>query len=351
MKILIDIGHPAHVHFFKNPIRLLQERGHDIIITSRVKEFAVDLLDQFSLSHYTLSALGSGGLLGLGTELITRNYKLYKIIKQHKPDVMAAIGGVSIAQVGKLTGVPSLVFYDTENAKLQNAITYPFATKVIVPQCYEAWLPRKSHIRYAGYHELSYLHPDYFSPDKNIAIKNGLSEHSDTFFLRMVSWKANHDIGETGWSYDLLLKLIDKLAKKGKIIISSESKLDSKLEKYSYTGSISDVHHILAYCRCFIGESATMASEAAVLGVPAIYAAKTGRGYTNEQESKYSLVKNIHELSWDSLESLVNEMLSKPSSYWLHARQQLLNDTIDVAKFVADCIEHHQFAVPFVQPI
>jgi len=40
----------------------------------------------------------------------------------------------------------------------------------------------------------------------------------------------------------------------------------------------------MAYCRAFIGESATMASEAAVLGVPAVYAAETGRSYTDEQE-------------------------------------------------------------------
>jgi predicted glycosyltransferase len=29
MKVLIDIGHPAHVHFFRNAIRELEGRGHE----------------------------------------------------------------------------------------------------------------------------------------------------------------------------------------------------------------------------------------------------------------------------------------------------------------------------------
>jgi hypothetical protein len=40
MKILIDIGHPAHVHFFKNAIRELEGRGHEVKVTARDKEVA-----------------------------------------------------------------------------------------------------------------------------------------------------------------------------------------------------------------------------------------------------------------------------------------------------------------------
>ncbi len=339
MKVLIDIGHPAHVHFFRNPIRLLQEHGHEIVITSRDKEFALELLDGMGLKHYPLSALKKGGILSLGKELIARDYALLKIVNEVKPDVMAGIGGVFIAHVGKLTGIPSLAFYDTENATLQNAITYPLASAVIVPNCYETWVPKKRHIRYDGYHELSYLHPDYFTPNKNIAIQNGLAESGDTFFLRMVSWQANHDIGENGWSVELLRQTVDKLSKQGKVIISSESILPEDLAQHRYQGKVEDVHHVMAFCRAFIGESATMASECAVLGIPSIYAAETGRGYTNEQEARYGLVRNLKALSWDKLEPLIDELLSHSSEHWQSKREELLSNTIDVAKFVTGCIE------------
>ncbi len=339
MKVLIDIGHPAHVHFFRQPIRLLKAHGHEVIITSRDKEFALQLLDEMKLPHHPLSALKKGGLLTLGRELIQRNLALRQVVKQERPDIMAAIGGVFIAQVGKLTGVPSLVFYDTENATLQNAITYPFASAVIVPRCYETWLPKLRHIRYAGYHELSYLHPSYFTPDRARAIANGLAEQGETFFLRLVSWQASHDIGEAGWNTELLRKVVHRLSQHGKVLISSEAQLGEEFAPYLYRGKVNEVHHVMAYCRAFIGESATMASECAVLGVPAIYAARTGRGYTNEQERRYGLVRNLRELSWEKLGTLIDEILAQPLAHWQARRAQLLHETIDVAAFATDCIE------------
>lgn len=339
MKILIDIGHPAHVHFFRYPVTLLQAHGHEVIITSRDKEIALDLLNELGLQHIPLSAQGQGGLSSLGKELVIRNRALLNIVRQVRPDIMAAIGGVFIAHVGQLTRIPSLVFYDTENAHLQNAITYPFASCVIAPRAYKAWLPRRRHVRYAGYHELSYLHPNYFSADRNLAIANGLNPKGDNFLIRLVSWKANHDIGEKGWTAELLRRVISKLSTRGKIMISSEGKLEGELAAYRYPGKISEIHHVMAFCRAFIGESATMASECAVLGVPAIYAAKTGRGYTDEQETRYGLVRNIHRLDWTELETVIDSLLDQPQTRWKAVRQALLDDTIDVATYVADCIE------------
>jgi predicted glycosyltransferase len=339
LRILIDIGHPAHVHFFKNPIRLLEHRGHNIVVTSRDKEMALQLLDGLGLEHREISAKNKGGLASLGNELLTRNYRLAKIVRAFKPKIMAAIGGVSIAQVGRLLGVPSLVFYDTENARLQNAITYPFASCVIVPRCYEAWVPKHRHLRYDGYHELSYLHPRYFKADRELAISNGLASSGDTFFIRVVSWEASHDIGERGWTGPLLSKLVRKLSAVGKVLISAEGPLGDDLESHRYVGDVKEVHHVLAHCRAFVGESATMASECAVLGVPAIYAAQTGRGYTNEQESRYGLVTNLRLLDWGSMQAAVDRILARPIEHWQTARQALLDTTIDVAEFVARCTE------------
>jgi hypothetical protein len=95
----------------------------------------------------------------------------------------------------------------------------------------------------------------------------------------------------------------------------------------------------MAFCRAFIGESATMASECVVLGVPSVYAAHTGRGYTNEQEALYRLVINERTLSWDRLNAAVDSLLTIPKQACQDRRQELLADTIDVAEFVTDCIE------------
>ena len=339
MRILIDIGHPAHAHFFRNPIRLLVEHGHEVIVTSRDKEMALDLLDHFGIEHVSLSALGKGGIFSLGYELIVRDYRLYRIVSKQRPDVMAAIGGVFISHVGRLTGIPSLVFYDTENASLQNAITYPFASTVITPTCYKAWLPRGRSVRYRGYHELSYLHPKYFHPDREKALGNGLAATGDTFLLRLVSWKASHDLREGHWTVDLVERLVAKLEALGKVLISSEGPLPGALERRRYAGDPAEIHHVMAFCRAYVGESATMASECAVLGIPAVYAAETGRGYTDEQDERYGLVKNIRRLEWDRIEQAVDSILGEHESRWAEARSALLSDTIDVAEFVTEFIE------------
>jgi len=338
MKILIDINHPAHVHFFRNPIRLMIDRGHEVMVTSRDKEMAIDLLEELGIPNRKLSSLGGGGLLSLGKELVLRNWALLKVVREFRPDAMSAIGGTSIAQVGFLTRTPSLVFYDTENARLQNAITYPFSSCVLVPRCYESWLPGKRHVRYAGYHELSYLHADYFQSDLDTAIANGLEQGRDNYFIRVVSWQANHDVGERGWTPDILSRLISKLSQTGNVIISSERELPDEFSPYLYKGKVSAVHHVLAFCGLFIGESATMASECAVLGVPAIYAAETARGYTNEQEERYGLVKNISAIEDHLILEAVDDMLSLDESTLKAKHLKLLEETIDVANFVADAI-------------
>ncbi len=336
MRVLIDIGHPAHVHFFRRPIELLREQGHQILITSRQKEIAADLLDAYGMEHVSLSK--EGGKSGLLGELIVRDFRLWRVVRQWRPDVMAAIGGIFIAHAGMLGRVPSLVFYDTENAKMQNLLTYPMATRVIVPRCYSAWTPKGRELRYPGYHELSYLRPPYFSAQRDIALANGVAVDRPTYLVRLVAWKANHDIGERGLSHDAVRGIVGRLGAHGKVIISAESSLPEDLESFRYTGDPAMIHHVMAHCVGFFGESATMASECAVLGVPAVYAANTGRGYTDEQESRYGLVHNARSLDDATLFAALDWLLSFPEGRGQALRQKLLNDTFDVSAFAASVI-------------
>lgn len=343
MKILIDIGHPAHVHFFREPVRILAQRGHDILVTSRRKDCAEELLGELGIKHLCLSAQGRAGLVGLAWELVSRDWALARAVRVFRPDVMTAIGGTFVAQVGWTLRVPSVVFYDTENARLQNAITYPFASVLVVPRCYRGWVPAGRDIRYPGYHELSYLHPARFHADRLAALRNGLSAEGDTFLIRLVAWRASHDVGDSGIGIDLLRGLIATLGERGKVLISAEGRLPGEFATLQYEGKKSELHHVMAYCRAYVGESATMASECAVLGVPAVYAASTGRGYTDEQEARYGLVRNVRHVNGEALGGAVNWALSRTRAETAEARARLLADTIDVASFAADCVEQYAF--------
>ena len=58
MKIFVDIGHPAHVHYFKNLILNLKDKGHEFLITARKKDVSQELLDNYNIP-YTSRGTGS----------------------------------------------------------------------------------------------------------------------------------------------------------------------------------------------------------------------------------------------------------------------------------------------------
>ena len=183
MKILIDIMHPAHVHVFRNFYFEMKKRGHEILVTARNKEMTTYLLKKYDIPYIKISSIGNSKVQLL-KEFFVRSWNLYKIIRKFKPDVMIGLMGIIIAPLGRLLRIPTIVLYDTENAKLTNFTAYRLCTRFVTPDCYKKRLGKKN-IRYAGYHELTYLHPRYFSPDPLVLKKLELSE-DDTIHDRQV---------------------------------------------------------------------------------------------------------------------------------------------------------------------
>ena len=342
MHILVDIIHPAHVHFFKHAIALWRKQGHTVSITARRKDIAIDLLERYGFNYFDLGPAGKG-LSGLAVELARRNVKLLRLTQKLRPDVLVGIGGVFIAQVGRLMRIPSVVFTDTENATLSNRLTFPFAAVVCTPTCYEATVPKNKHLAYAGYHELAYTHPDYFSPDPKVLDTFGLQADQNFIIVRLVSWGAAHDVSDHGFVD--MVATVKQLGRFGRVLISSEKELPADLRPYQVSAAPELMHHLLYYARLFIGESATMASESATLGTPAIFVSTSVRGYTNEQEKKYDLTYTFSDPVKGQQQALNKaiEILSDPHAKekWQTKRNRMLADKIDVTRFIVDIVEKY----------
>jgi predicted glycosyltransferase len=342
MRILIDLTHPGDVHFFRYAIPLWRERGHTILITARRKDLTVDLLQRLNIEHEDLGAARSG-LLGLSLELFARTYRLCRRVREFRPDVMTTTAGTFIAQASWICGVPSVVFYDTENATLSNLITYPVCTAVVTPRCYTGRVPAAKHHTYPGYQELAYTHPRRFTPDPARLAEFGLSRDEPFIFLRMVSWGAAHDTLDHGFTHPE--RAVRELERFGRVVISAEGRLPPALEPNRLSGPLENVHHVLAFARLYIGESATMASESATLGTPSIFVATTGRGYTDEQERRYGLTYTFRDRRTAQQDGLAKavEILSDPDAKnrWAAKRDQMLADTIDVTEYVVELVESY----------
>ena len=335
----MEILHPAHVHFFRNAIDVWTKRGDKVLVLSREKDVANQLLTAYGIPFESISRLGKSKI-SLLSEMVTRDVRMFKRAKSFKPDVLVGIMGVTIAQVGPLIRKPAIVFYDTENAKLTNRVVYPLAHSVCTPECYAARV-NGNHIRYPSYHELAYLHPDRFSPDPEVVRRAGVDPFAPFFLLRFVSWQASHDVGEAGFDLEFKRKLVKQLQAHGRVLISSENALPDDLEELRFNAPPEQIHHFLAYAKMLIGESATMASEAAVLGTPAFYIADTGRGYTDEQEAKYQLVWNYkRQEARDALKEIERLLSDNDLDEVMKSRRaKMLEQRIDATSWLVNYVD------------
>lgn len=352
MRIVVDLNHPAHVHLFKNFIEIMNSKGHDVLITASDKEITFELLNLYNFEYVNLGSYGKSPFEKL-LNVPKLDYRMYKAVKKFNPDIFLGVGSIRASHVAYLMGKPSIAFEDTEHCKEQHILYIPFTSTILTPSCFKGNLGKKQ-IRYNGYHEISYLHPNYFKPNPSVLEEMGLSKDDNFFLIRFASFSATHDTQSEKFKKEYVLPLIEKLEKNGKIIISSEEKLDKYLEKYQYNLSPTKYHDVLYHAKMYIGESSTSAEEAAILGTPSLnferilingtpHSFGELSGVLNELENKYGLVYCFHdeEKLLQKLDELLDKGIKDTKQEWIEKSYKLLKDNIDVTQFMVWFIENY----------
>lgn len=334
MKYLIDIGHPAHVHYFRNLSHIFIRQGHEVLFTCRDKDVTVSLLQHYgfrfiNLGHPFRSLPGKI----FGIPFFTLRI-IFISIRFH-PDVYLNASLYS-AFTAWLFRKPHISLEDTFNME-QVRLYMPF-TSCILTGTYDHPSLGKKEIRYNGYQELLYLHPNYFRPDKTVLNELGLAENEPYAVIRFVSWSASHDARHKGMSLRNKLIAVREFSKYARVFVSSESELPHDLKDYEIKIAPHKMHDVLAFSCLVFGESATMVSEAAMLGVPGIFIDDTGRAYTKDLQDTYDLVYNFSE-SDDDQNSAINkgiELLKNKNSgkEWLTKHRAMLAEKTNVTSFL-----------------
>ncbi len=342
MRVLFNVGHPAQVHFFRNAIRILESKGHICKMTAVAKDVSLDLLDAYGF-EYDIVGSACPTLFSKAVELLKIEKRLYKIARSFKPDILVGgSGNAYSAHVGKLIHKPSIVFEDSEKGTIEHLLTDRFASVIFTPSSYKKKIG-DNQLYLNGYKELAYLHPDYFHPSQAALNELGLTTEDRYVIFRFVTWNADHDIGHHG--IENKIKFAQELEKYGRVLITSEGKLEPELEKYRVRVSPEKIHDLLYYAQMFVGDSQTMTTEAAVLGVPAIrcnsFVGKDDMSNFIELEEKYDLIFN-----YSDSEAALNkalELVKVPTlkEEWSKKREKLLNDKIDVTAFIVWFIENY----------
>ncbi|MEM7161461.1 MAG: DUF354 domain-containing protein [Bacteroidota bacterium] len=332
MNILIDIGHPGHVHLFKNYYQIMKNEGHNVLFTTREKECSVALLKAYNLPFENLGKPKKGivkKLLGL----FLFGKKIYQISKKHKIDLYLSVSSMYAAHVSFIRGKKHIVLDDTEHSRFEHMLYKPFSDLLVNPRVFEKDFGKKQ-IRYDGFHELAYLHPYNFKADSSIFQYLGIDENEAFSIVRFVSWNAGHDLKQVGLSLEQKIEVVKKIAQKSKVFITSEGDLPNELRKYQISIAPERMHDALSFANLYVGEGATMASECAMIGTPAIYINSLDAG-TLKAQSEMGLLHSFRDYKGvpNQIESILSDKNSKEK--YRQKANIIMRQKVDLSQFLA----------------
>lgn len=337
-KVLVDIGHPAHIHYFKNCAAILEKRNFSFIFVVRERDSTIELMKNTGLNYISRGKGGTNILSKLALMPII-DWKIYKIARWFKPDLFLSFSSPYAAQVAWLIGKPHIALDDTEHAVFEHLMYRPFTDVILSPSCYNKKISKKQ-ILFNSYTDFAYLHPHYFQIDTSIRQMLQIEKGQKICILRFVSWDANHDIGAKGLSYENKVKLVNVISKYSKVFISSEKTLPKELLSYKLNVHPSMLHSVLAESNLYIGEGGTTATEAAVLGTPAIQISSLPAGVLEELH-QYGLYSQL--LDIDIVIERAIKILTDPNAdeYFLEKSTILRSEKIDTTAFLVWFIENY----------
>jgi hypothetical protein len=310
MRVLIEAHHPAHVHFWKYPIRELQGQGHEVLMIARDRDVMRQLLESYDWIDAQIPKRKTKNNRFPLVEMLERQWAVARAIRKFKPDVVGSLMG-SYTQSAKLFGVRNLIFTDSEFQRFNHRIAHPFADEIHTPECLDIDFGRK-HRRYSGFHELAYLRRNHFDVNES-QLPSSLEAQPDEYVLmRLCAWNTFHDIGNSGLDPDTLERVVAAITEKYKLFIQPEGGyLPDHLEKYRLAIPPETYHDVLCHAAFIVTEGFTTASEAMISGVPSVVINAISCDTLRCQSRQFELVEHYQESA--PAEEAVMRMLAEPS--------------------------------------
>ena len=340
MRFIFELNHPKHYYQFKYIMSILQNRGHIIQVLARNKDVLLRVLQEENVP-FTIFGVHKDTLGGKFFSSIGIFHKYKQIAKRFAPDIIVSKASIYGTLVAKALGCRSYIFPDSEVVTLTNKLVVPLATCVITPEPFSLNYGAK-HKRIRGLFEDCYLSPSVLTIGDSNAGSNGLKK--PYAILRFVGWSANHDVNKKGFSLEEKKKLVDTISKYMTVYVSSEKDLPPTLAKYKLLTPAAQIHSVLANADLYIGDSQTMATEAALLGTPAIrsnsFVGPKDMSNFKMLEEKYGLLLNIKDFDTVLSTALAFAKESRKEE-WQKKRASYYGQVGDVNTQIAGILENN----------
>ena len=289
MKILININHPAHVHYYRNFIKLMEAKGHQFCVINRDSKMINQLLDIYGIEHTIRNKRPEkkGTIPSLMYLLKMILWCIRKSFTFH-PDMYMGFASSACAITAWMFRKPSILIDDTEHNSMTHKLYMPVCTKVLTPFYFKKDLGNKDkQIRFNAYVEQLYLHSAYYENNEQV-LKELNVKPKEYVIIRYVAYDAHHDLKVRPISEEVKKTIVKEISKHYKVFVSLEKSVkDPFYDDYVLKISPEKMHDLEANAKFMVAEGATMASEAFVLGVPYLYLNPLMVGYIDYQCTHY----------------------------------------------------------------
>lgn len=340
------MGHPAHFHLLKNVYHELVDTGYDVKVAIKNKDILQELLNAANIPFANiLSKRRKSSFFSILKAEYTKWKNLSKICNNFKPDIIL---GTSSAMpfVGKINHASTIMLSEDDAYLIKKfaLISYPFTDTILSPSACNNGRWNHKTVFYNGYQKLAYLHPNRFTP-KETVVKKYFQPQKPYVLMRLSSLDAHHDGGVQGFSEKTAENTVRLINKSFDVYITSERPLTKYLEAFKLIINPLDIHHLLAHAALFIGDSQSMAVEAAMLGTPSVrFSSFAGKiGVLEELEHKYQLTFGVKPNNPDELFRTISDIVNNPNNkkHFIQRRHKMLKEKIDFSAFLVWFVENY----------
>jgi uncharacterized protein len=292
MRVWIDISNSPQVLFFRPLIALLEQREHEVSVTTRDYAQTLELLQLHGIPHEVVGpGHGGAGAWGKGRAMATRVSALRRFARGRGFDVALSHASHELPLVARSLGIPSAYAFDYEFARVQHGVGCRAATRVVVPDAIpQDRLDRlgartRKVRRYPGLKEEYYL--SGFEPDEAVLDDLHLDRARILAVVRTPPEVSLYHRHESSLFADVLQRVGSEPSMQAVVLPrtqeQSEAILTAALPSLVLPEHAVDAQSLVALADVVVSAGGTMNREAVALGVP-VYTTFAGRlGAVDEQ--------------------------------------------------------------------
>ncbi len=278
-RIWLDAGAPREARYFSVIAELARERGHEVLLTAKDHAETVGLLRRLGADFVPVGKHGGGTKLGKLISYAERAASLASVVSKFDPDVLVSLSVPEAVRVAFGLGKRIISIDDAPHAYHVGKLSLPLSDAVVFPAAIPPELflrlgaPREALHPFDGIDEVAWIRR--FSPDERVLDELGLERGDLIVVARPEESKAAYlmDRGDLG----VVLPVVRLALEEGARVVFFPRYPDQRRAVQEFSGGSVvipdrpvDTLSLYHFSSMVVTGGATMAREAAMLGVPSL---------------------------------------------------------------------------------